>query len=301
VSAEAIARALGGAARSGDWWRCPCPVHRSRSASLALRDGDNRLLVKCWGGCDARDVLAELQRLELSDDLLALSALSAQPSMEVVEGQRERDRALRQRRTANALDLYFNQSRPAAGTLVERYLRSRGIEIDIPNSVRASSGWLHHRESGERRPAMLCLVEHVEHGPVAVHCTYLAADGSCKATIDPNKKCFGPVGGAGVWLSTGGPDEWLVVGEGIENTLSAMQMWHCGSGVAALSATGMRNLVLPSAARHICIAADNDSSGVGQAAARDAAWLWTEEGRTVRVIVPPKPDTDFNDILNGAH
>jgi putative DNA primase/helicase len=296
MTAEVIARSLGAAARSGEWWRCRCPVHQSRGPSLALRDGDSRLLVKCWAGCGARDVLTELERLGLLDD-----NCPAPVSVEDIERQRERDLADRRRRIANALDLFFNESRPAAGTLVERYLNSRGIYIPIPSAVRASSGWLWHRESGERRPAMLCLVEHAEQGPVAVHCTYLAIDGSCKATIDPNKKFFGPVKGGAVRLGQPQPNEWFVVGEGIESTASAMQLWGLPTGWAALSESGLRNLVLPPETQQIVIACDNDENGTGQAAARDAAWLWAEEGRTVRVMVPPQPDTDFNDVLNGGY
>ena len=292
MSAAEIAKALHGY-RAGQWWRCRCPAHQGRSASLALRDGNSRLLVKCWAGCDPRDVLAELARLRLSEGLLARLARSAHPSMEGVE---------RQRRIANALDLYFNQSRPAAGTLVERYLSSRGIEIAIPDTIRASSGWLHHRESGEQRPAMLALVERVEHGPVAVHVTYLTIDGSAKATVDPNRKFFGPVKGGAVRLGSPVQDgQWLVIGEGIESTASAMQLRGLSSGWAALSENGLRNLVLPPEAQRIVVACDNDENGVGQAAARDAAWLWTEAGRTVRVMVPPQPNTDFNDILNGVY
>jgi len=296
MTAAEIAARLGGACRSGQWWRCRCPVHGSRSSTLALRAGDRGLAIKCWGGCNSRDVLAEMERLGLLDD--HDSDTPAHP--EQIERRRERDRADRQRSTANALDLFFNECRPAQDTLVERYWRCRGLDNEIPATIRASSGWLFHRESGERRPAMLSLVEHVEHGPVAVHCTYLAIDGSCKATIDPNKKFFGPVGGAAVRLGPARAAQWLVIGEGIESTASAMQLWGLSSGWAALSESGLRNLVLPLEARLIVIACDNDENGVGQAAARDAAWLWMEEGRTVRVKVPPKPDTDFNDILNGA-
>ena len=50
-----IAAALGGAPRSAGWWRCPCPVHGGRGATLALRDGERGLIVKCWVGCDPRD------------------------------------------------------------------------------------------------------------------------------------------------------------------------------------------------------------------------------------------------------
>ena len=50
MNAAEIAVALGAAHRSGQWWRCLCPVHGSRtgrSATLALRDGDRGLLIRC--------------------------------------------------------------------------------------------------------------------------------------------------------------------------------------------------------------------------------------------------------------
>jgi len=65
TGAEKIAAVLGGAHRSGDWWRCRCPVHGSRGATLALRDGDRGLIVKCFADCDPRDILAELRRRRL--------------------------------------------------------------------------------------------------------------------------------------------------------------------------------------------------------------------------------------------
>src|SRR5262249_38616981 len=133
--------------------------------------------------------------------------------------------ATRARRTASALDVWVEAS-DHPGNIAEQYLRSRGIITPLPPTIRAHPP-MRHTESAEMRPAMLALVEHVERGPVGVHCTYLRFDGRGKATVTPNKKFFGPVGGAAVRLSTGPTDGWLVVGEGIESTLSAMQLWHC--------------------------------------------------------------------------
>ena len=46
---------------------CPVPGHGKgrgdRNPSLRIADGDTRLLVHCFGKCDARDVLAELRCL----------------------------------------------------------------------------------------------------------------------------------------------------------------------------------------------------------------------------------------------
>jgi hypothetical protein len=41
MTAAEIAATLGGACRSGAWWRCRCPVHGSRGATLALRDAND--------------------------------------------------------------------------------------------------------------------------------------------------------------------------------------------------------------------------------------------------------------------
>jgi putative DNA primase/helicase len=67
VIAAGVAAVLGGAHRSGAWWRCRCPVHGSRGATLSLRDGERGLIVRCWAGCDPRDALAALRRRGLLD------------------------------------------------------------------------------------------------------------------------------------------------------------------------------------------------------------------------------------------
>ena len=92
--------------------------------------------------------------------------------------------------------------------------------------------------------------------------------------------------------------EWFAVAEGIETALSvglacAMPAW------AALSAGGIKNLILPPEAAHIVICADHDASGTGERAAHDAAARWVAEGRRVRVATPPQSGTDFNDVLTG--
>jgi putative DNA primase/helicase len=91
---------------------------------------------------------------------------------------------------------------------------------------------------------------------------------------------------------------WLVAAEGIESALSAalpcdLPAW------AALSASGIEKLRLPSNATQMVIAADNDMSGRGQRAAQFAAARWLAEGRRVRIALPP-PGSDFNDVLTDA-
>jgi hypothetical protein len=68
-------------------------------------------------------------------------------------------------------------------------------------------------------------------------------------------------------------------------------------GWAALYDGGIKNLDLPAAIGEVVIAADNDANGVGQHAALCARERWTAEGRIVRILRPPNPGEDFNNIL----
>jgi putative DNA primase/helicase len=287
VTAADIAATLGGARRSGQWWSCRCPAHDDRMPSLSVRDGDRGLLVRCWSGCDPRDVLAELRRRGLIGGQ-AESRPKAAPGQPEIRGANDA------RRIAAAMDLW-SESYRADGTIVERYLRSRGITLPPPATIRMH-GMMAHRESGEQRPAMVALVEHTEHGPTGVHIAYLAIDGSMKATIEPAKRSLGPVAGAAVRLAPAGA--LLMVAEGIETGLAAMQA--CQLPVwAALSTSGMKALVLPPVVRTVIILADHDVNGAGERAARAATDRWLAEGRRVRLAMPPEPGSDFNDVLVG--
>jgi putative DNA primase/helicase len=296
VNAAAVAAGLGNVRREGRAWRCRCPLHGGRS--LVLRDGDNgRLLITCWAGCNRLDLLTELRRRGLLD---------------VGHGDgRHRDPRDHKapcgdyaRRAARALAI-FGAGREGAGTIVARYLASRGLIFgDWPPSLRFHPRCPRPRDDAGNLlpplPAMVALVEHVERGPVAVHRTYLRPDGSSKAALpkEQQRASLGRIGGGAVRLAKPRAGEWLLVGEGIESTAAAMVSCNL-PGWAALSANGIRSLVLPPEVTAVIIIADHDLNGVGQRAAYDAAARWLAEDRRVRIALPPKPDTDFADVLCG--
>lgn len=60
MTAEAIAKALGGR-RCGAGWIAKCVAHNDRSPSLSLRDGDGRVLVHCFSGCEQARVVQALR------------------------------------------------------------------------------------------------------------------------------------------------------------------------------------------------------------------------------------------------
>ena len=104
---------------------------------------------------------------------------------------------------------------------------------------------------------------------------------------------LGPCRGGAVRLTT--PTDLLMVGEGIETCLAAMQVTG-NPAWAALSTSGLRALDLPEAVREVIVLADGDDPG--DAAARDCALRWQRVGRRVRIARPPRGQ-DFNDMLTG--
>lgn len=291
-AAQKIAAALDDARREGRGWRCRCPLHGGRS--LVIGDGDNGcVLVTCWAGCERLDVLAELRRRGLLERRVDYAP-------QIISTGRHHDTS----RTARARYIW-RDAQPGAGTIVARYLESRGIVFQQwPSSLRFHPNCPRPKYAGNflaPLPAMVALVEHVCGGPVAVHCTYLRPDGSAKADLPKKQQraCFGRVGGAAVRFGIPHIGAWFAVAEGIETALTvatacAMPVW------AALSAGGIKYLALPSEASAIVICADHDVSGIGECAARYAAARWLSEGRRVRVAMPPRPDSDFNDVLRNG-
>jgi hypothetical protein len=164
MSVANIAAALGRACRSGGWWRCCCPAHASWGATLAI-------IIKCHAGCSRGNILAELRRRGLHNlgDLVDLrtdpAATECRRTAEALDGQH---------RIARAMDRW-RSSWPVHRTVVELYLRSRGITIEVPRVIGSCRCISRHgaHASGSVAPDDRG-IEDDDHEPVAVHSTYLA-------------------------------------------------------------------------------------------------------------------------------
>jgi hypothetical protein len=287
MKAEAIAKALGGQ-KAGHGWIVRCPAHDDRDPSLSIRDSDDaKVLVRCHAGCEQAQVIAALRGRGLwteNDRRWPSWTVRRRP----IERKPDRDDA---RRTEAALAIW-QSAKPALATPIETYLASRGIHLPPPDALRFHAGLKH--PSGSCWPAMLALVTNGQDGtPIAIHRTYVARDGGGKAPVDPQKMMLGPCRGGAVRLAD--PRDMLMVGEGIETCLAAMQATRHPAW-AALSTSGLRSLELPKEVHDVIVLADGDEAG--EAAARNCAVRWKREGRHVRIARPPQ-GLDFNDVLLG--
>jgi putative DNA primase/helicase len=290
MTAESIAKALGGR-KTGNSWMAPCPAHDDREPSLAISSGeDGKVLIHCHDGCDQTRVIAALRSRGLWEDgnrrqMHFVHRMTRQAS----DGQPDGKAA---QRCEVALRLW-GTSVPALGTLVETYLLSRGLHLPLPPAtIRFHTGLKH--PTGGIWPAMVALVTRgTDDAPLAIHRTFLARDGAGKAPVDPQKMMLGHCRGGAVRLCA--IADVLMVGEGIETCLAAMQATGHAAW-AALSTSGLRALDLPEAISDVIVLADGDDPG--EAAAREVALRWKREGRSVRIARPPR-GLDFNDVLLG--
>jgi hypothetical protein len=288
VSAEVLAEALGGK-KTGGGWIARCPSHDDRTPSLSISDGvDGKVLVYCHAGCRQEDVIAALKSRGLWPEN-ERRRLSQEPRRIVSNAQPNGDDNER-REMALAI---WRSTVPAQGTLVERYLQSRGLYITPPPTLRFHAELKH--PDGGYWPAMVALVTGgSDNAPIGIHRTFLARDGSGKAPVGSQKMMLGPCRGGAVRLSE--QSDVLMIGEGIETCLAALLARDIPTW-AALSTTGLKALDLPPDVREVIVLADGDPSG--EAAAKSCALRWKREGRRVRIAHPPV-GKDFNDLLIGC-
>lgn len=286
TDAQHITKALRGHWH-GRYGLCFCPAHaNTRTPSLSVSGGDGgRLLLRCHAGCSFTDILDGLKGLGLVEGQGHYTPLSAAELARI--RQAENDQAAKQEGRALAC---WREARPIDGTIAETYLRGRGINCTLPDTLRFHPDCWH--PTSKRLPAMVALVEGAPR--LAVHRTYLRADGRGKAEVEPSKAMLGAVAGGAVRLSAAGKK--LVVCEGIETGLSLASGLLRGPALiwAALSTSGMKALSLPDTPGTLTIATDGDDAG--RKAGRAMAVKAMKAGWTVGLL--PAPDgRDWNDVL----
>jgi putative DNA primase/helicase len=165
MTASEIAAALGGVHRRGPWWRCRCPVHGSHGATLALRDGERGLIIKCFADCDPRDVLTDLRQRGLFP-----GAIDRRPTPTATRTDARDDTA---RRIAVARRIW-NAAHDARRSPVASYLAGRGITVNPPPSLCWAP--VLRRPDGTDGLAMVARIDNIDGELIGVARTWLTRD-----------------------------------------------------------------------------------------------------------------------------
>jgi hypothetical protein len=244
---------------------CPCPNHGNgrgdRNPSLSVSDGDDKLLLRCFAGCDFDDIIDALRGRGLLNDNRVVRGRDAPRIIPKIEAD------------PIALELW-GRSEPIYGTTAEEYLQRRGILLTPPSL-------------GHYRGSLIAAVHQPYHGVTAIQKTPIEADFS-----RGDRMTKGPLGTGAVRL--GAPQEIMGIAEGTETALSAMML--TGMSVwASLGGKRLHNVELPPFVREVHIFADNDAPG--REAADRACEVHCKLGRVVEIRRPPLEFKDYNDFI----
>ncbi|CAN5241142.1 toprim domain-containing protein [soil metagenome] len=154
-------------------------------------------------------------------------------------------------------------SRPIAGTLVEFYLRHRGItHFDDVSALRFHPRCYYRPDADAPTqiwPAMIAAVTNLEGHITGAHRTWLDPSGCDKAPVDTPRRAMGHLLGNAVRF--GVADDVMAAGEGIETMLSLRCVMTTLPMNAALSAAHLSAILFPATLRRLYIVRDDDPAG----------------------------------------
>jgi DNA primase len=291
--------------RKGSLFWGLCPFHKEKSPSFKV---DNvRRAYHCFGcgaGGDAIDWLIKMEAMSFPDAVKALNR-DALPETKRPRPFYAPKPAEEREPFLEALRMW-DAAKSARGTVVEEYLRARGIKQPVSEQLRFSPR-LRHGPTKRHFRAMLARISD-DRGFCAVQRTFLVNDKPDKIRIPsgegknlPAKMTKGPMRGGAVRLRMPA-GEMLGLAEGVETALSAAQLYSlpvwavCGKRFGAIE--------LPAQIKQLVIFGDPGDDG--RQAAFDAQDFWEMKGLRVEVIFPAADfkkagiKDDFNDLLKAG-
>lgn len=193
----------------------------------------------------------------------------------------------------------FAMSKPIEGTLVETYLRERGIAgAQTCTALRYHPRCWYRSDDDDPAdhvrdswPALIAAITDETGIITGAHRTWLDPSGKAKAPISTPRRAMGLLLGNGVRF--GRASDVLIAGEGIETMLSLRCVMPTLPMIAGLSANHLAALLLPNGLRRVYVARDNDPAG------RHATDALAKRAHNAGVEVLPLIPAlgDFNDDL----
>ncbi len=285
--------------RVGREWMGCCPFHPDKSPSFTTFADDRR--GHCFGCGWSGDVLDFVQQAYGVKLPAAIEMLNGGALRELEQQRAPAKPKADMRPVAQRI---VDRSAPIEGTPAAIYLRSRGITMDLPHTLRFArlappqieGNGLLAANGPDPLPALVAIVTDPAGALVGLQRTYLTEDG-CKAATKPTatdrkprvKYSLGNVVGGAIQL--GPPAASMLVTEGLEDGLTLAQALGRSVWVAA-GTSMMPQMVFAEVTRAVVIGADGDAAGA--AAADKAAAAFTALGLATRIMRPTPPFKDFN-------
>lgn len=271
--AEAVCRQyLNAGRRQGNYWLVG-DVRNSpgRSMFVRLKDSPKGLAGKFTDAAtgehgDLLDVIRESCGLvDFTDVVEEARRFLSLPHPEPDPRSRKRATAPAPPGSVGAARRLFDMSQPITGTLVQSYLRKRGItDLRGTGNLRFHPRCYYRPDEHsptEAWPAMIAAVTDLAGKITGAHRTWLDPRRHDKAPLDTPRRAMGDLLGHAVRFGLSG--DVLAAGEGIESVLSAREVMPGMSAAAALSAAHLAAIQFHDALRRLYVVRDNDRAGDG--------------------------------------
>jgi len=274
--------------RGAEFWGL-CPFHKEKTPSFTVND--EKGLYHCFGcnaGGDAIEFVKQIEGVSFREARAILGG-----GLNGIRPQHQRTVskiANLDNKNAQIARTLWKRGEPIKGTLAHQYLLNRGINIELPLTLRYCPD-LYHDPSRKRLPALLAAASDENRKITGIQRIFLDKDGN-KADVSPNKMCLGRIRGAAVRLSPIKPE--LVITEGIEDALTILEAKPKMAVWAVLGAHNLEMAPVPKSVKRLIIAADNDASG--KEAADRAGQRLVKRLPRVEIARPPEGYKDFNEL-----
>ena len=284
-----------------------CPFHEERSPSFEVNNTKGTFYCHgCGKGGDAITLLTDLEHMSFMD---AVRWLSGDALPVVTEEERAKRRTVAAAEVQDRINLarsIWANACPVADTPAETYLITRGIDPNVPSTVRfvATPRWRDEEtgECGRDVPALACALQSASGELVGVQCVFLDKGGSEKferqrpdGSRAKAKLSFGLVAGSALRL---GPvrDE-IVICEGPEDGLTLSEQLRGRTVWVSCGTAMMAQMQFPAEVGKIVLAGDNGHAG--HEAVVQARSAFEGQGLSTSAIFPDARFKDWNDEARG--
>ncbi len=305
---------------SGSGWSTLCPCHDDHTPSLSVTDritnGEPDVIVNCHANCDYRDVkkyLVDHNVIPAWKGGKGTHQKQASPE-QIIPEQPET------KKKSDVESWIWKQAASGneAKQKIKKYFSGRNIHFTKDFPLPAAIRWNQYKVQKTKKTSISIVASLTtldDKFTAAVQRIFVeAVDDDINGNAVYKKtgcRMFGNCKGRGVWFNRDQGMRELIIGEGIETTLSVMQATG-KNGVAALTTSGMKGIELPEGVEVLYVLVDSDvkklginASFAGQRAAIKLAERFTKGGGQA-FLVPPCDDfftddakkLDFNDLSN---
>jgi CHC2 zinc finger len=312
------------ARRGFDYWTKP--RHSNIGQPCPMCGGTDRFSVNtkkqvfnCRGCGQSGDVIDLVQTLDGCGYLDAIAHLAGDAPERIAHSipkqtcapAKQRDEKAERQRKIDVARAIWQRRQPIVGTLAERYLRTRGLDLDEDHlrymGFDPEAAWREVPNDPAspllRVPCLLAAFRDIYNDEiVAVQKTRLAEDGS-----KLGRRFNGCPKGAVIKID---PDEnvtmGLAIGEGLETCLSARALgfrpaWAAGTagsvGADGVGRGGIAGFPVLGGIESLTVFLEHDESGANAKAVQACADRWIAAGKEVFSADPPPDCGDMNAVL----